>query len=241
MKRIAVQLRAELMLLARNGEQLLLTFVIPILLLSFFGSVDVLPSGDVEPVQFLVPGVIAVAIMSSAMVSLGIATGFERSYLVLKRLGATPLTRGQLVVSKILSVFCVQIVQVAALLALGLFLGWEPAGNQWPISIAAVLGGTSAFAGIGLILAGRLRAEINLAAQNGLYLLLLLLGGMVIPRDSLPSGASTAAQVLPSTALADLLRTTLNGDSGALLVPGAVLCAWAILAPAIAAKRFRWS
>jgi ABC-2 type transport system permease protein len=80
-----------------------------------------------------------------------------------------------------------------------------------------------------------------LAAQNGLYLLLLLLGGMVIPRDSLPSAASTAAQVLPSTALADLLRTTLNGDSGALLVPGAVLCAWAILAPAIAAKRFRWS
>jgi ABC-2 type transport system permease protein len=185
--------------------------------------------------------VIAVAIMSSAMVSLGIATGFERSYLVLKRLGATPLTRGQLVVSKILSVFCVQVIQVAALLSLGLFLGWEPAGNQWPLAIVAVLGGTSAFAGIGLILAGRLRAEINLAAQNGLYLLLLLLGGMVIPRDSLPSAASTAAQVLPSTALADLLRTTLNGDSGALLVPGAVLCAWAILAPTIAAKRFRWS
>ena len=155
MKRIAVQLRAELMLLARNGEQLLLTFVIPILLLSFFGSVDVLPSGDVEPIQFLVPGVIAVAIMSSAMVSLGIATGFERSYLVLKRLGATPLTRGQLVVSKILSVFCVQVIQVAALLSLGLFLGWEPAGNQWPLAIVAVLGGTSAFAGIGLILAMR--------------------------------------------------------------------------------------
>ena len=241
MKRIAVQLRAELMLLARNGEQLLLTFVIPILLLSFFGSVDVLPSGDVEPVQFLVPGVIAVAIMSSAMVSLGIATGFERSYLVLKRLGATPLTRGHLVVSKILSVFCVQIVQVAALLALGLFLGWEPAGNQWPLAIAAVLGGTSAFAGIGLVLAGRLRAEINLAAQNGLYLLLLLLGGMVIPRDSLPDFLGNAVRGLPSTALADLLRSTLNGDNAGLVVPCAVLAAWGIIAPVIAARRFRWS
>jgi len=93
MKRIVLQLRAELMLLARNSEQLLLTLIIPVILLGFFGSVDVLPSGDSEPLSFLVPGVLAVAIMSTSMVSLGIATGFERSYLVLKRLGATPLTR----------------------------------------------------------------------------------------------------------------------------------------------------
>jgi ABC-2 type transport system permease protein len=93
MKRIMLQLRAELRIILRNGEQLLLTLIIPIILLAFFGSVDVLPSGDDEPLNFLVPGVYAVAIMSTAMVSMGIATGFERSYLVLKRLGATPLTR----------------------------------------------------------------------------------------------------------------------------------------------------
>lgn len=241
MRLITLQLRAELMLLARNGEQLLLTVVIPILLLGFFGSVDVLPSGDMTPIQFLVPGVLSIAVMSSAMVSVGIATGFERSYLVLKRLGATPLTRGQLVTAKIASIFVVQVFQAALLLPLGFLLGWEPSGNIWPLAFVILLGGTSAFAGIGLLLAGRLRAEINLAAQNGLYLLLLLLGGMVIPRESLPSFAGDAAQILPSTALADLLRTSLNGDGGALLVPGIVLAVWAVVAPAIAAKRFRWS
>jgi ABC-2 type transport system permease protein len=240
MKRVFLQLRAELMLLARNGEQLLLTLIIPVILLAFFGSVDVLPSGDPEPLNFLVPGVLAVAIMSTSMVSLGIATGFERSYLVLKRLGATPLSKSQLIIAKILSVFVVELFQTAVLLPIGVLLGWNPTGNTWPLAIAAVFLGTASFAGVGLILAGRLRAEINLAAQNGLYLLLLLLGGMIIPRDSLPGFLSSAASVLPSTGLADLLRSTLNG-SGALLQPFIVLAVWAILAPAIAAKRFRWN
>lgn len=240
MNRIFLQLRAELMLLARNGEQLLLTLIIPVILLSFFGSVDVLPSGETEPLNFLVPGVLAVAIMSTSMVSLGIATGFERSYLVLKRLGATPLSRSQLVIAKILSVFVVELFQAVVLLPIGILLGWRPEGNTWPLAIAAVFLGTSSFAGVGLILAGRLRAEINLAAQNGLYLLLLLLGGMIIPRDSLPGFLSTAASALPSTALADLLRATLNG-SGALAQPFIVLAVWGVFAPAIAAKRFRWS
>ena len=240
MKRIFMQLRAELMLLARNGEQLLLTLVITVILLGFFGSVDVLPSGDTEPLNFLVPGVLAVAIMSSSMVSLGIATGFERSYLVLKRLGATPLSRLQLVIAKILSVFIVELVQAAVLLPIGYALGWQLHGSTWPLAFFAVFLGSASFAGIGLLLAGRLRAEINLAAQNGLYLLLLLLGGMIIPRESLPGFFSTAASVLPSTALADLLRSTMNG-SGSLAQPFIVLAAWGVLAPALAAKRFRWS
>ena len=241
MKRVRTQLRAELMLIARNGEQLLLTLVIPLILLGFFGSVDVLPSGDTDPIRFLVPGVLAVAIMSTSMVSLGIATGFERSYLVLKRLGATPLTRGELVIAKVLSVFVVEVIQVLVLLPLAYLLDWRVVGTQWPLALGVILLGTASFAGIGLLLSGRLRAEINLAAQNGLYLILLLLGGMIIPRDSLPGFLGNAAQALPSTALADLLRTTLNNDGGALLMPCGVLTAWGVLAPAIAAKRFRWS
>lgn len=241
MKRIRTQLRAELLLIARNGEQLLLTVVIPLILLGFFGSVDVLPSGESDPLQFLVPGVLAVAIMSTSMVSLGIATGFERSYLVLKRLGATPLTRLELVIAKVLSVFVVELFQLILLLPVAYLLGWELAGSLWPLSILVILLGTAAFAGVGLLLSGRLRAELNLAAQNGLYLLLLLLGGMIIPTDSLPGPLSTVAQWLPSTALADLLRSTMNGDNNALLTPFIVLGIWATLAPAIAARRFRWS
>ena len=240
MKRIMLQLRAELRIILRNGEQLLLTLIIPIILLAFFGSVDVLPSGDDEPLNFLVPGVYAVAIMSTAMVSMGIATGFERSYLVLKRLGATPLTRAQLVIAKVLSVFVIEVLQAILLLSLGVALGWQPKGTTWIFALPIVFLGTAAFGGIGLLLAGRLRAEINLAAQNGLYLLFLLLGGMIISRDSLPGPLGTAAQWLPSTALADGLRSALNG-SGALLSPAIVLSVWAVLAPVIAARRFRWS
>lgn len=240
MRRMFLQLGAELRIILRNGEQLLLTLIIPVVLLAFFGSVDVLPSGSDEPLTFLVPGVYAVAIMSSAMVSMGIATGFERSYLVLKRLGATPLTRTELVMAKVLSIFVIELLQAAVLLSLGVALGWRPEGNAWPFALLAVLLGTSAFGGVGLILAGQLRAEINLAAQNGLYLLLLLLGGMIIPRDSLPGFLSSVAQGLPSTALADGLRASLNG-TGALLQPLLILGSWAIVAPLIAARRFRWS
>ena len=240
MRRTFLQLVAELRIILRNGEQLLLTLIIPLILLGFFGSVDVLPSGDSDPLTFLVPGVYAVAIMSSAMVSMGIATGFERSYLVLKRLGATPLTRMELVSAKVLSIFVVELLQAVALFSLGLALGWKPEGNVWPLAILIVLLGTAAFVGVGLLLAGRLRAEINLAAQNGLYLLLLLLGGMIIPRDSLPGFLSNAALALPSTALADGLRTTLNG-TGQLLQPILILLAWAVIAPLVAARRFRWS
>jgi len=241
MKRILIQLRMELMLLARNGEQLLLTIAIPLLLLGFFGSVDVLPSGTMNSIDFLVPGVISVAIMSSAMVSLGIATGFERSYLVLKRLGATPLTRGELVISKILSVCVVQVVQTIILLGLGTALGWSPSQAQWLLAIGGILLGTAAFCGIGLFLAGQLKAEINLAAQNGLYLILLLLGGMIIPPDSLPGPMSSAASILPSTALATVLRASLNGQTTQVSQAFIVLMLWAVAAPLVAARRFRWS
>lgn len=241
MRRTLIQLRAETALVLRNGEQLLLTLVIPVLLLVFFSRVDVLPSGSQEPAEFLLPGVIALAVMSTAMVSLGIATGFERTYLVLKRLGATPLRRGELVTAKMLSVFAVELLQVVILVPLGMALGWGPGDGNVVLVVPAVLLGTSAFTGIGLTLAGSLRGEINLAAQNGLYLVLLLLGGMVIPVSSLPSPLRTVAELLPSSALADVLRDSLTGVGNR---PGAswvVLAVWAVAAPAVAARRFRWS
>ena len=239
--RMLLQARAELSLTLRNGEQLLLTFVIPIVLLGFFGSVDVLPlDAWREPLDVLVPGVLAVAVMSSAMVSLGIATGFERSYRVLKLLGATPLRKGELVTAKAISVFAVEVVQAALLVALGLALGRRPGGGQVLLVVPAVLLGSLAFAGIGLLLAGSLRAEVNLAAQNGLYLLLLLGGGALIPASALPNAAEAVADVLPSHALARVLEASLSGLDGSAARHWAVLSAWAIAAPALAARRFRW-
>jgi len=235
-----VQLRAEVRGVARNGEQLLLTLGIPILLLVFFSVVDVLPTGTKDPIDFLAPGILALATMSTAMVSLGIGTGFERSYHVLKRLGATPLGRPRLIGAKIGSVIAVQMVQFAVLIPIAFALGWDPPSPSWGLAIAGVVVGTMAFAGIGLSLAGRLPGEVNLAAQNGLYLVLLLLGGMVIPFAKLPAGIRSVAYALPSGALADVLRDALS-DAGS--YPGrswVVLGIWAVVMPLTAARLFRW-
>jgi ABC-2 type transport system permease protein len=234
------QLKSELRVIARNGEQLLVIIGIPTILLIFFSQVDVLPRGDQNAVDFLLPGILALAVMSTAMVSLGIATGFERSYGVLKRLGATPLGTQRLVLAKCLAVVLVEVVQLLVLVGVGLILGWRgDLGAVAPV-VGAVLLGTLAFAGIGLTLAGTLRGEVNLAAQNGLYLVLLLIGGIMFPLDSLPNWLQTPAQLLPSSALADVMRgalteTSLNGGAAWI-----VLAVWALVAPTTAAKLFRW-
>ena len=237
---LLAQLKSELRVIARNGEQLLVIIGIPTILLVFFSQVDVLPRGDQNVVDFLLPGILALAVMSTAMVSLGIATGFERSYGVLKRLGATPLGTQRLVLAKSLAVVLVEVVQLLVLVGVGLILGWRgDLGAVAPV-VGAVLLGTLAFAGIGLTLAGTLRGEVNLAAQNGLYLVLLLIGGIMFPLDSLPSWLQTPAELLPSSALADVMRgalteTALNGGAAWI-----VLAVWALVAPTAAAKLFRW-
>jgi ABC-2 type transport system permease protein len=234
------QLRTELQLTLRNGEQLLLTLGIPVLLLVFFSLVDVLPTGTKDPVDFLAPGVLALAVMSTSMVSLGIGTGFERSYHVLKRLGVTPLGRPRLIAAKIGAVAAVELIQFAVLVPVAYALGWRPSAPNWLAAVGAVLLGTMAFAGIGLTLAGRLRGEINLAAQNGLYLVLLLLGGMVIPFAKLPGAIRAVAHVLPSGALADVLHDVLGGTGTQPGTSWVVLAVWAAVGPAIAAATFRW-
>ena len=137
-------------------------------------------------VDFLAPGILALAVMSTAMVSLGIATGFERQYGVLKRLGATPLGRPRLLGAKIASVAAVEIVQVALIVVdrPAPRAGIPGARPGWLCLLSC--SATVAFAGLGLLMAGTLRAEVTLAAANGLYLLLLLLGGMVFPLSKLP-------------------------------------------------------
>jgi ABC-2 type transport system permease protein len=235
-----VQLRAELRRVAGNGEQLLLTLGIPVLLLVFFSLIDVLPTDTKEPIDFLAPGILALATMSTAMVSLGIGTGFERGYHVLKRLGATPLGRPRWIAAKIGSVVAVEVVQFAVLIPIALALGWDPQSPNWPLAVLAVIVGTVAFAGIGLTLAGRLPGEINLAAQNGSYLVLLLLGGMVIPFAKLPGAIRALAHALPSGALADVLRDALSNAGTEPTRSWIVLCAWGVVMPMLAARLFRW-
>jgi ABC-2 type transport system permease protein len=237
-KRLVAQTRVELALTLRRGESVLLSLGIPILLLAFFSTVDVLPTNTAEPIDFLAPGILALAVRSTAMVGLGIATGFERQYGVLKRLGATPLGRPALLAAKTAAVLAVEILQTVVLVVVALGLGWRPSGSVVAVA-AAMLLATVGFAGLGLLMAGRLRGEAVLAAANGLYLVLLLLGGMVIPVAKLPGALRALSRALPAAALSDVLHAATTAAA----IPGrawAVLVIWAVAAPLAAAATFRW-
>ncbi len=239
-RRVAAQAGLELRLLVRNGENLLVTVGIPVGLLVFFSLVPVLPLPG-RPVDFLVPGVLALAVMSSGMVSLAIATAFERSYLVLKRLGATPLRRRELVAAKIAAVLAVQLAQTGLIVAVAFALGWRPQPGVVGTAVAAggLLLGSAGFCGVGLALAGRLRALATLALANGLFVALLLVSGIVVPLDALPGWLAAVAGVLPAAPLATLLRAALGAGVVA-AGPLAILAGWAVAAPLVAAAVFRW-
>ena len=238
---LAAQTRVEVALTLRRGESVLLTLGIPVALLVFLSAADVLPlpDGIDDPVDFLFPGILALAVLSAAMVGPAIATGFERQYGVLARLGTTPLGRPALVAAKTISVVAVQVVQVVALTLVALALGWRAGDLRAGAAVLAVLVATVAFTGAGLLLGGTLPGLTTLAAANGLYVVLLLVSGMVFPLDELPSAVQEVARLLPSGALAELLRGALTGGD----LPGrawAVLAGWAVVMPLLASRCFRW-
>ena len=239
LRSILAQTRVELLLTIRRGESVLITVIVPVVLLIFFASLNIVPAGN-RPVDFLLPGVLALAVMATGMVSLGIATAYERYYGVLKRLGGSPLPRSGLIIAKVLSVLALEVVQVALLLgvAAGIY-GWRPQGAPLLALLALVLG-TATFAGLGLAMAGALRAEATLAGANGLYLLFLLLGGGILPLDHLPGPLEAIARALPAAALTDALRASMT--SGAAF-PGSdliLLAAWGAVILIVAARSFKW-
>ena len=244
------QTAMELRLTARRGENLLVTLVIPVVLLVFFASVPIVPivpasgvpAGAGRPIDALLPGILALAVISTSLVNLGIATAYERSYGVLKRLGGSPLPRAGLLAAKMLAVLVVELLQLALLIGIAVVgFGWAPgAGSSAPTVIAALLLGTLAFAGLGLLMAGALRAEATLAGANGLYLAFLLLGGILVPVDHLPGVLADLARLLPAAALSDALRIGLGAASGDPSGSLVLLGGWGIVSAGLAARTFRW-
>lgn len=236
---IAAQTALETRMLLRNGEQLLLTVIIPSLLLVLFGTVDIIDTGEGEAVDFLAPGVLALAVMSTAFTGQAIATGFERRYGVLKRLGASPLPRWALMCAKTLSVLVTEVLQVALLTAIAFALGWSPHGNPLSVLLLLLLG-TAAFSGLGLLMAGTLKAEATLAAANLVFLLLLVGGGVIVPLDKFPDAVRSVLGLLPISALSDGLRDVLQHGAGVPWGNLGILAAWAVLGLGAAARFFRW-
>ncbi|MFF8639316.1 ABC transporter permease [Streptomyces sp. NPDC015345] len=236
---IAAQAALETRMLLRNGEQLLLTVVIPTLLLVLFSAVDIIDTGKGEAVDFLAPGILALAVMSTAFTGQAIATGFERRYGVLKRLGASPLPRWGLMAAKTLSVLVTEILQVALLTAIAFALGWSPHGDPVSVLLLLLLG-TAAFSGLGLLMAGTLKAEATLAAANLVFLLLLVGGGVIVPLDKFPGAVQSALGLLPISALSEGLRDVLQHGAGMPWAELGILAVWAVLGLGAAAKFFRW-
>jgi ABC-2 type transport system permease protein len=239
---LAAQTRAELILLLRNGEQVLLNLVLPLGLLAVlvlvpFVEVDGAGSRG-ERADFFVPGLMALAVMSAAFTGQAIAVGFERQYGVLKRLGATALPRWVLLAAKTLAVLVVEAVQLSLLGGLGLLLGWSPRGSALTFVVLVALG-TAAFSGLGLLLGGTMRGLTALAAANLIWLVLLVLGGIVFPVSAF-GPAEGVLSLLPTAALSGGLREVLQAGAA---LPGreiVVLAAWAAGGLALAARLFRW-
>ena len=239
---VRAQAGLELRTLVRNGEQLVLTLIIPVLLLIAFGRADLVNVGSGSRIGFVVPGILALAVLSTAFTSQAIGTGFERRYGVLRRLGATPLSRRGLIAAKTLTVLVVELCQAAIVLAVGAALGWRPAATLaaalWVLLL--LLAGTAAFSGLALLMAGTLRAEATLAAANLIYLVLLGLGGILFPLTKFPASMRPVLRLLPSGALSDGLRSVLAHAGGLPATDLLVLCVWAAVAIMLAARTFRW-
>ncbi|NGO79682.1 ABC transporter permease [Streptomyces sp. YC504] len=236
---ITAQALFETKMLLRNGEQLLLTVVIPSLLLVLFSTVDVVDTGSGKAVDFLAPGILALAVMSTAFTGQAISTGFERRYGVLKRLGSSPLPRWALMTAKTLSVLAIEVLQIALLTAIAFGLGWSPQGNPLSVVLLLILG-TAAFSGLGLLMAGTLKAEATLAAANLVFLLLLVGGGVIVPLDKFPDAAQSVLGLLPISALSDGLRDVLQHGAGIPWGDLGILAVWAVLGLGAAARFFRW-
>jgi len=237
---LRTQTAAEIRMTLRNGEQLLLTLVIPLVLLVALSKLPESVVGHSPAIDAVAPGILALSVMSTAFTGQAIATGFERRYGVLRLLGSTPLGRSGLLVSKTLGVLAVEAVQVVLVSAVAFALGWHPQGNPVNAVLLLVLG-TAAFSALGLLIAGTLRAEATLAAANAIYLLLLVVGGVVLPADRLPTAVRPLVSALPSGALGQGLRDVLLHGEGVPLGAAGVLLAWAALAGWATSRTFRWS
>ena len=238
--RILAQARFETGTLLRNGEQLLVALVLPAMALVGLALTHSPSLGPGRRIDLAVPGVLALAVISTAFTGQAISTAFDRRYGVLRMLGVSPLGRGGLLVAKAFAVLTIELLQFVVIGALGLAFGWHPHWTGLFAAALLTLAGTWTFVALALLLAGTLRAEGVLALANLIWILLLGLGGVIVPPSQLPAALSHLATVLPSGALADGLREAFIQGQLA-VIPLLVLLAWGAVATFLASRTFRWS
>ena len=239
-RQILTQTQFELLLTLRRGENILVTLIIPVMLFIFFASLNIAPNVNGSAINFLLPGILAVAIIAAGMVNLGIATAYERYYGVLKRLGSSPLPRSGLIIAKVISMLLLEAIQVIILVGVAIALyHWQFAGSPL-LTLLVIALGTITCASLGGAMAGALRAELTLAGANGLFLAFILLGGGILPLDHLPAPLAALAQILPAAALTQTLQATMTNGTTFPTSSLIVLAIWAVLVLFIAIRTFKW-
>ncbi len=239
-RRILVHGGYEAKVMLRNGEQLVLAIVLPLLALIGLTVTPLLDGLGDTRINVATPGVLALCAMSTAFTGQGIATGFDRRYGVLRFLSTTPLGKPGLIFGKALAVVCVLAVQVATISVVAVLMGWRPLPQGIPVAILLLLLGVAAFTALGLLVAGTFRPEATLAVTNLLWILLAAGGGILIPASELPQSAQPFVEILPSSALGEALRAALN-EGVFNISPMITLVVWAAVASIAAVKWFKWS
>ncbi len=234
---VLTQSAVEARLALRRGENVLAMVGVPVAVLLFIG----LLVADREAVGALLPGTLALAIVASGLVNLGIATAYERAYGVLKRLGGSPLGRSGVVAAKLGVVTAIALAQVGGLIAIAmLILRWGPGPEASVLAVAVTTAvGAAAFAGLGLAIAATFRSEAALVVANVLFLLALGFGGALVPIGDLPVALAAVVRVLPVGALNEAFASAL-GSGGGLAAPLGIVGAWAIGSLLVAIRTFRW-
>ncbi|MEU4157480.1 ABC transporter permease [Actinoplanes sp. NPDC026670] len=231
------QIRMELLLTARRGEAVVLAMGVPLLVLLGAGLFEVtnLPTDD--RLGWVVPGVLALTVMSTAFTGQAITTGYERSYGVLKRLGASPLTRPGLLLAKTAAVLVQIAVQVLVLALVGLAVGWRPEAGALLPAIGVTVLAAAGYSGLALLLASVLKPETTTGAATLIYVVMLSVGGIMF---SAPDLGTAGWFLLPLAAHAEALRETLMHGGSVPLGIWLALGAWAVVWLTAAARNFKW-
>ncbi|WP_413040264.1 ABC transporter permease [Rothia mucilaginosa] len=242
--RVIEQGRYETMAMLRNGEQLMLNIIFPVMALialRFTGLIDEYANSvGVSRMDAAVPGVLALCVISTALSGQGIATGFDRRYGVLRFLATTPLGRNGLIMGKCIAVLVVVAIQFTLVAVLGYGLGWRPDAIAVSRSIITMIMGAGAFTALGLLIAGTVRAEATLAIVNIAWVILAGAGGVVFPLKSFPDWYAGVVAWSPSAALGDALRGNFIQHQW-LAEPHWVLIVWTVVIGFVASRKFKWS
>jgi ABC-2 type transport system permease protein len=242
-KVLVLQTKIEFRLLLRQRETVFFGLVLPLMFLFFVGVA--FRSGvyrGYTSIDSLLPPYLVMAVMSIAVVNLGISFATQRATGCLKRFGGTPLPRATLLVAKALSGAALICLSCLLLVVVSFaFYHIRTHGNPlW--ALPPLLIGIAAFTAIGVALGGSIPAEGAAAVTNAIYLPLLFLGGTFVPIDTLPTPLRDLARVLPPARLVSALNSVLVDGRTALDtgwdIP--IIAAWGVAAIVIASRRLRW-